>query len=98
MLEIDVSVSFEEFKLTASLSLDAPIAALFGPAGSGKSTVLGVIAGTVTPQRGWVRLGGEMLFDQESGLRVPASQRRVGWVGGRLECCSATTRGVHSRR
>lgn len=84
MLEIDVSVSFEEFKLTASLSVDAPITALFGPAGSGKSTVLGIIAGTVTPQRGWVSLWGEILFDQESGLRVPTSQRRVGLVEGRL--------------
>ena len=84
VLEIDVSVSFDEFKLTASLSLDAPIAALFGPSGAGKSTVLGIIAGTVTPQHGWVRLGGTVFFDQKSGVRVPAAQRKVGLVGGCL--------------
>lgn len=83
-LEMNVDVSFDDFKLMASLSLDAPIAALFGPPGSGKSTMLGMIAGTVSPQRGWIRLGDELLFDAGGGIRVPASQRRIALVGGRL--------------
>lgn len=83
-LEMDIDVSFDAFKLAAVLSLDAPIAAIFGPPGSGKSTVLGAIAGVVNPQKGWIRVGEELLYDARNGIRVPASQRHIRLVGGRL--------------
>mgnify|MGYP006290026933 CR=1 FL=1 len=83
-LEMDVDVRFDEFKLAACLSLEAPLAALFGPAGAGKSTILGLIAGTVNPRKGWIRLGEDLLCDTGSGIRVPASQRRIGMVSGKL--------------
>lgn len=80
MLEMDVKLSLDRFDLSAALAIDSPMTAFFGPAGSGKSTLLGVIAGVVHPQYGWIRLGGEILFDSRKGIRVPASRRRVGLV------------------
>ncbi len=80
MLEIDVKVSLDRFDLSAALALDSPMTAFFGPEGAGKSTLFGVIAGTVNPHYGWIKLGGETLFDSRKGIRVPASRRRVGLV------------------
>lgn len=80
MLELDVTLSLDHFNLSAALALDSPMTAFFGPPGSGKSTLFGVIAGIVHPQRGWVKLGGETLLDTRQGIRVPAGRRRVGLV------------------
>ncbi len=54
--------------------------ALVGPSGSGKSTVLKTIAGIYRGARGSVRVGGETWLDSDAGIRVPARQRRAGFV------------------
>ncbi|MDD5036743.1 MAG: ATP-binding cassette domain-containing protein [Methylococcaceae bacterium] len=81
LLEMDVKLSRDHFNLSATLAIDSPITAFFGPPGSGKSTLLGMIAGIVNPQQGWIRFGGETLFDSGKGIRVPVSRRRIGLVG-----------------
>jgi molybdate transport system ATP-binding protein len=80
MLELDVRLSRDHFDLSARLVIDSPVTACFGPPGAGKSTLLGMIAGIVSPHRGWIRLGGEMVFDSRQGVRVPAARRRIGLV------------------
>lgn len=80
MLEMDVKLSLDHFNLSATLAIDSPMTALFGPAGAGKSLLLGMMAGTVNPRRGWIKLGGETLFDSGKGIRVPASRRGIGLV------------------
>jgi len=47
---------------------------LLGPSGCGKTTVLRMVAGFETPDRGDIVIGGE------SVLRKPANQRRIGMV------------------
>lgn len=49
---------------------------LLGANGSGKSSVLGVVAGLVRPDEGEVTLDGEVLFGSHSW--VPVHQRRIG--------------------
>jgi molybdate transport system ATP-binding protein len=68
-----------------SRALDVEIAvapgevlALLGPNGAGKSTVLHVIAGTVHPDEGSVRVGDRTLTDTATGARVDTHDRRVG--------------------
>jgi len=51
---------------------------LFGPSGAGKTTVLNMVAGLVTPDRGHVCVGGETLFGE--GIDLPPEQRRAGYV------------------
>ncbi|AAU91146.1 putative molybdenum ABC transporter, ATP-binding protein [Methylococcus capsulatus str. Bath] len=80
MLELDVKLSRGHFDLSARLAIDSPMTACFGPPGAGKSTLLGMIAGVVMPQRGWIRLGGETVFDSRRGVRMPAGRRRIGLV------------------
>lgn len=53
---------------------------LFGPSGAGKTTVLDMVAGLVTPDDGHVRVDGETLFDRAGGIELKPDQRRAGYV------------------
>jgi molybdate transport system ATP-binding protein len=56
------------------------VTALFGPSGSGKSSVLAAVAGLLRPQRGVVELSGETLLDTTRGIFVPPERRRCAVV------------------
>jgi len=51
---------------------------LFGPSGAGKTSVLNMVAGLVTPDAGHVRVGGETLFGE--GVNLPPERRHAGYV------------------
>ena len=62
-----------------SLSLDEGlIGCLIGPSGCGKTTLLRLVAGFLTPDRGRIALHGDAVTGDR--LLVPAEQRRVGMV------------------
>jgi molybdate transport system ATP-binding protein len=69
-----------EFAVEAELSLARGVLVLFGPSGSGKSLTLQALAGLVRPRRGMIRVGGEILFDSDSWIDVPAHRRKIGYV------------------
>lgn len=54
--------------------------ALFGPSGSGKSSVLRMVAGLMRPDEGFVRVGSETWFDSTTGIDLPPHRRRPGLV------------------
>ena len=54
--------------------------ALFGPSGSGKSSVLRMVAGLMRPDEGFVRICGETWFDSTAGIDLPPHRRRPGLV------------------
>jgi molybdate transport system ATP-binding protein len=56
------------------------ITVLFGPSGVGKTSVLDMVAGLLSPDTGHVRVGGELLFDAAIGEDVPPERRRAGYV------------------
>jgi molybdate transport system ATP-binding protein len=56
------------------------VTALFGRSGAGKTTVVNAIAGLLRPNSGRITLGGEVLFDAENTIYVPARRRRFGYV------------------
>jgi len=66
--------------VTASLRSDARVLALFGRSGSGKSTVINIIAGLVRADRGRVVVDGETWFDSDGRINVPVERRGVGYV------------------
>lgn len=67
-------------RVAARFQSEARILALFGRSGSGKSTVINVVAGLLRAERGVVRVDGETLFDTVRGVAVPIEQRGVGYV------------------
>lgn len=80
VLSIDVELARAEFMLACKFEIPRGCTAIFGPSGAGKSTLLDIINGNVTPDRGYVRLGQEVLLDTAKGLVKPAHQRQIGWV------------------
>ncbi len=57
---------------------------LFGPSGTGKTSVLNMIAGLIDPSHGHIRVAGETLFDEDwdpwSYGSMPVAKRRAGYV------------------
>jgi len=63
-----------------AVSAQARAVALFGPSGAGKTSVLEVIAGLRTPQRGRLVIDGRVLFDRDAAVDVGPRHRRIGYV------------------
>ena len=81
MLHVQVLKRQGDFVLEALISAPTPgVIALFGRSGSGKTTLVNIISGLVAPDRGDVRLDGEVLTDTLTGVAVPVEARRVGYV------------------
>ena len=68
------------FRVEADLALERGVLVLFGPSGSGKSLTLQALSGLIKPERGFVRVGGETLYDSERKVDVPTHRRRVSYV------------------
>jgi molybdate transport system ATP-binding protein len=70
-----------DFNLDVAFSAPTPgLIALFGRSGCGKSTVVNLLAGLLTPDEGSVRLGNDVLHDSAARINVPAERRRIGYV------------------
>ena len=68
------------FALDASFTGREGVTALFGPSASGKTSILGCIAGLVAPKAGQIALGGRTLFDSAARTNLPSRDRRIGYV------------------
>ncbi len=81
-LDVAVNLELEGFVLDAALRIPPGVErlSLFGPSGAGKSLFLRVLAGILRPRRGWIRVNGDLWFDDRAGVWVPPERRRVGYV------------------
>lgn len=68
------------FELDASFTSEGGVTALFGRSGSGKTSMIRIIAGLLRPDDGQVSLDGEVLADSGKRLFLPAHKRRFGYV------------------
>ena len=70
----------DAFTLDLSFDAHSGTTILFGASGSGKTTVLRVIAGIITPDEGRITLDGRVYFDHTAGINVSVQARRIGFV------------------
>lgn len=68
------------FKLDLSFSTDSGMTILFGPSGSGKSSLLRLIAGLDRPDDGKILFGSEVWFDRAKQHNLSPQKRRVGFL------------------
>jgi molybdate transport system ATP-binding protein len=80
VIDLDIELAQGSFVLTAKIQLEARAAALFGPSGAGKTTILDAIAGLRTPRRGSIVVNGRVLFSSDAGVNLPSHHRHVGYV------------------
>ena len=80
MLSVDIEKRLGDFHLTAKFETAGGVTALFGSSGSGKTSIVNMIAGLIAPDRGRIVLDDTVLFDAASRADVPAHRRRIGYV------------------
>jgi molybdate transport system ATP-binding protein len=79
-LTVRVGDRARPFSVEVELDLAAGTLVLFGPSGAGKSLTLMALAGLLRPVAGFLRVGGETVFDAERRIFVPPERRRIGYV------------------
>jgi molybdate transport system ATP-binding protein len=80
MLRVDVRKQLGEFSLEAAFESQGRVTGLFGVSGAGKTSLVNMIAGLLTPDRGTIALDGEVLDDTAARIHVPSHRRRIGYV------------------
>jgi molybdate transport system ATP-binding protein len=80
VIALDVTLRQGAFTLAASVKIDSRAAALFGPSGAGKTTILDTIAGLRTPDQGSIAIDERVLFSSGARVNIPPHARRIGYV------------------
>src|SRR5882757_4026694 len=79
-LAVDVTKRLGSFVLEAKFASEGRLTAFFGRSGSGKTSLVNIVAGVTHPDRGRVALDGRPLVDTAQGIFVPKYRRRLGYV------------------
>jgi len=80
-LEVSVKRALKNFQIDADFSTEVSgVSALFGRSGSGKTSVVNMLAGLETPDEGRIVLNGEVLFDSAKNINIPPEKRGLGYV------------------
>lgn len=70
-----------EFDL--NLHLEIPLGkfvCIFGKSGAGKSTILRMLSGLCSPDRGKIIIGDKVFFDSARNINIPTQERKIGFV------------------
>nr|AYM53968.1 molybdate ABC transporter ATP-binding protein [Pyxidicoccus sp.] len=79
-LVLSIRLPLARFTLEVETRLEGASVAVMGRSGSGKTSLLEVLAGLRRGARGRVEVGGRVLLDSKAGVDVPPEARRMGYV------------------
>jgi molybdate transport system ATP-binding protein len=79
-LTFEAKHTLGKFVLDAAFTSDRGVTALFGRSGSGKTSIIRLIAGLSRPGQGRIVFDGDVLVDTRKGIFVPKHKRRFGYV------------------
>lgn len=69
-MTLDIDLELEERKLIT----------IYGKSGAGKSTLLMLLAGLMTPEKGYIKVGGEVWTDMDKRILLSPQKRNIGFV------------------
>lgn len=85
MIEISVNKklisSFGDMILDVELNLEeGNLVALYGKSGAGKTSLLKIIAGLLTPEKGLIKVENKVWLDTDKGLNLSPQKRNIGFL------------------
>lgn len=85
MIEMDVHKNLQSAEGPMELHMQLRLeqgcfATLYGPSGAGKTSTLRILAGLMTPDKGYLTVNGKTWYDSGRAVNRPPQQRRIGFV------------------
>lgn len=77
---INIRKRLGNFTLEIDCNIQEKVTAFLGASGSGKTTILNCISGTLSPDEGKIVFGNQIYYDSESKINVPPDKRCFGYV------------------
>jgi len=69
-----------DFVLDVDIAFESRVAAIFGPSGAGKTSLLEAVAGLRAVGSGEIEIGGRTLFSSARKINLPPRERAIGYV------------------
>lgn len=79
-LSVDFKLSLPDFDLKVAFDAPTGITALSGHSGAGKTTLINVLAGLVTPDYGHIETDGRVLFSSALKVNLKPEERHIGYI------------------
>lgn len=80
MLKVNLFKKLPHFELDVEFQLENEVLVLFGASGSGKTTVLDILAGLQNPDRGEIICNNRVHFSSEKGINLSPQERNTGYL------------------
>lgn len=81
MIRLNITRQLDSFAIDAAFEAETNgVIAFFGRSGAGKSSIVNMIAGLLTPDTGVIEFNGEILFDSARRIDIAPDKRRFGYV------------------
>lgn len=80
MLDINIDKHFRQVDLKFQFSTEKLRTVVLGPSGSGKSSLLKMMAGFYHPDKGSIRFNNNYLFDKSRKISIPSHKRNFGYL------------------
>ncbi len=80
MISVDVKRRQGDFLVDMAFSAGKGVTALFGRSGSGKTSLISMVAGLSRPDHGHIAIDDRVLYDSAKGINLPPECRRIGYV------------------
>lgn len=80
VFDIRIKHRISDIALDVEHRTAAPILAVTGPSGTGKTTLLNCVAGLIAPDHGHISVAGATLFDSNAAIDLQPQQRRAGYL------------------
>lgn len=80
MVDISIRKAFHNVSLNLSFKSDKIKCVIFGPSGSGKSSLLKMIAGFYNPDQGYIKINNTEFFNSEKKICLHINRRNIGYL------------------
>jgi molybdate transport system ATP-binding protein len=79
-MQLKCRIPLSDFLLDIDLALTSRVAAIFGPSGAGKTSLLEAVAGLRKIETGEIEIAGRTLFSSAKKIDLPPRERAIGYV------------------